>query len=1120
MKLQKILLLSFVIIVAIPSAHGQSIQSLIPSIPTSPQAEAFKSYGEYAVNPSTGVPDISIPIYEINHHGYKIPLALRYVAKPIKPGYNYDVFGLGWALSVNACVSRSIEYVPDELKDFKIERPGDPAIAPAYFHLCGGDCLSNYNYAHDKFNAVLPDGSSFDFIIDKGYDNNITIQVSDGRQVKISYYAYNGQIESFTIIDENGVKYTFAGADTPFYNPYGSYQSSYVSWLLNRVDLPYSTEPIVFAYDKEITPTPSACEENALKVHQYHKSRTLGDGTREYYDEINVRKPTEAPISGYKMHLLTSISYGANGKSQLLLFYKNDGPQGTCQVDKIQVVENTTLVKEISFTTTIQGDGSNLCYNYPVAFLNNVSIKGTDAAAGILKYDCVNYPKGWLTGIDHWGYLNAGRTDLPNYNIYAGYDAGFIYEATFGGLTQVTKDQYDPSPFYKWKISGPSNSSYDCRAAAGATSEGVLSELHYPTGGYTKFDFENHTFLSSMTDYGSYVHDPQDIWPKDAAAFRIRTITNYSSDGAISGRKNYRYGKTMADIYGPDYASDLSQCGWGVAVAEPNLLTYLDFAFYHESNYPMISPKNMILGLDQNGQLQPFSVPFNTTYPYNFAFAEWGYSFTVSAQNFRKLLNGRPPVVYPEVTIYDGDVDEANKIFPKGKTVYKYDLSGDYQDKDFFEPNKYYGNVLSYESKPYYYNRLAEKTDYIFDATTQKFKLLRKEENTYYPYSSGYLEYEFGANYLPERYALSPTDPFHMGYWPVEGAFFQKLSFLGSSLLNRKVTTEYDERGNSIIRDEGYSYNERAQLNGKTIKTSDGKYLSNTFEYPQTSQSGTSPIIADMVSKNIISPVIATTTTISPNNTPISASKIDYAKFGANQIVMPAKHYELEIKPSGSQYVQRDEVIDYSPNGNPLEVLTKDGVRSAYLWGYDDRYMVAEVKNASAADIAYSSFEDNSKGNWNYSGTVSTPATGTFVPTGKNYYNLTSTTTLDKSVTNGKSYTISYWRDATTPYTITGGTGVVTTGPTVNGWTYFEHKVTATGTSIAISGTGGLDELRLYPADALMATYTYDPLIGITSLTDGNGRTSYYQYDALGRVQVMKDKDGNIVKTFDYKYKQ
>ena len=59
------------------AAHaGSELPYIAPSVPTSPQAAAFKMYGDVAVNPAMGVPDISIPLFNIEHHGYQLPLSL------------------------------------------------------------------------------------------------------------------------------------------------------------------------------------------------------------------------------------------------------------------------------------------------------------------------------------------------------------------------------------------------------------------------------------------------------------------------------------------------------------------------------------------------------------------------------------------------------------------------------------------------------------------------------------------------------------------------------------------------------------------------------------------------------------------------------------------------------------------------------------------------------------------------------------------------------------------------------------------------------------------------------------------------------------------------------------
>ena len=64
-----------------------------------------------------------------------------------------------------------------------------------------------------------------------------------------------------------------------------------------------------------------------------------------------------------------------------------------------------------------------------------------------------------------------------------------------------------------------------------------------------------------------------------------------------------------------------------------------------------------------------------------------------------------------------------------------------------------------------------------------------------------------------------------------------------------------------------------------------------------------------------------------------------------------------------------------------------------------------------------------------------------------------------------------------------------------------------------------LDNIRSGLAGSLaqVTTYTYSPGYGMTSMTDPAGMTTYYDYDAFGRLVNIRDFNHNILKHYSYK---
>ena len=64
-----------------------------------------------------------------------------------------------------------------------------------------------------------------------------------------------------------------------------------------------------------------------------------------------------------------------------------------------------------------------------------------------------------------------------------------------------------------------------------------------------------------------------------------------------------------------------------------------------------------------------------------------------------------------------------------------------------------------------------------------------------------------------------------------------------------------------------------------------------------------------------------------------------------------------------------------------------------------------------------------------------------------------------------------------------------------------------------------LDKIRSGLPDAQVTSYTYKPLVGITSMTDPKGLTSYYFYDSFNRLTSIKDENQKMLKEYSYHYK-
>jgi YD repeat-containing protein len=79
----------------------------------------------------------------------------------------------------------------------------------------------------------------------------------------------------------------------------------------------------------------------------------------------------------------------------------------------------------------------------------------------------------------------------------------------------------------------------------------------------------------------------------------------------------------------------------------------------------------------------------------------------------------------------------------------------------------------------------------------------------------------------------------------------------------------------------------------------------------------------------------------------------------------------------------------------------------------------------------------------------------------------------------------------------------------------------ASAVTPSASDSTQVNNLRSNPnlQKAEIITYEYKPLVGMTKQTSPQGIVTTYEYDAFGRLQTVKDHNGNQLEGYDYHYK-
>lgn len=84
---------------------------------------------------------------------------------------------------------------------------------------------------------------------------------------------------------------------------------------------------------------------------------------------------------------------------------------------------------------------------------------------------------------------------------------------------------------------------------------------------------------------------------------------------------------------------------------------------------------------------------------------------------------------------------------------------------------------------------------------------------------------------------------------------------------------------------------------------------------------------------------------------------------------------------------------------------------------------------------------------------------------------------------------------------------------------YVSNLQSISNTGTESSMIAALNNFRNAFPNAMITTYTYLPLVGISTITDAKGNAATYSYDSFGRLEFVKDGQGNLVSQNQYYYK-
>jgi len=886
-----------------------------------PEIANLGMFGTIPVSHYTGIPDISVPLYDIKVGDYVLPVSANYHLASVKPEVQSGILGMGWNLMAGGYITRTVNCVYDELC-------GDDGIPHGFFsHSSKMKGITNESFAQmtkdrlrgNDFFEVVPDEFSFSFC---GYSGNFYYNENGGwtvisdHDIKVEFNPADGDgfinrsrlktrfkttgwdvqsdnnrfFNKFTLVTPDGCRYEFGGLDaTEFSIPYYARKNSPLvptTWRLRKITTA-DKRVIEFKYDTsavmcDIRYVPQYRMQYGTVQEQTNPEQNGWRGFTGFLLFPACLTSIETPNETIDFTYFKERNYGDRFyRNSKALYWQATGTlrwptySSNMEDPALQFFVFMDTRQYESENATRKAIADNLTHNvlHRIAITNKFSGNGRsfyfeyiENSSERIKLLSILIRTGVPALIKgQWGYELPEETsgdDMPAYH--------FKYDTSQTMPYRYSMANTDSWGYYNGgevRISAiPSYTTV--HPSLPATRAETLSEIIYPTGGRTAFTYSLHEYSKIVSADHSAVQKTYGC----AGGLRVSEINNYDEGNSLISTKKYYYSETKN--------------GESSGISKPLPV--------HSVSY---TAGSATLVLKSTGGFQTPVTNQNTP--------DVGYSCVIE----ETLDAGGNSLGYKKYRYSNYDMD----IFGISHNDEKYSYSTASGGEA----------IAPYTSHSQERGKLLSEEFYDSNGVLKRKKAIRYGRTPHAAMKTAYQQ-EVIINYYPYDFMTCSVG------WLANTLTF---SYFPASVRD----TVYTESG-AYSSSTTYSYNYDRLLSAETMLTSNGTTRSVRYKYP-SDYAG----YDWMRQLHIISPVIEKRT---EENGAATVETFDYQATDSQIPYISRKTTSW----GGTKTMKTDfKVNAVNAYGKPTEVET-DGCLNVYYWGFHGQKLFYEIKNASLAE--------------------------------------------------------------------------------------------------------------------------------------------------------------------------